>query len=101
MVSAMRSTCRLAAAALLAAVSLGALTAAAPAASAETLAPASAQMGVDWTGEHTFHALLNQARAQVGAAPLALNAGLSDYARNHAWAMANSQSLHHSNISVL
>ena len=96
-----RVAARFAAAALLAALTGGVLAAAAQPASADTLAPASAQMGVDWNGEASFLSLINQARAQVGVAPLALNAGLSDYARNHAWEMAHSQSLYHSNISVL
>ena len=96
-----RVVARLAAAALLATLTGGVLAASAPAASADTLAPASAQTGVDWNGEASFLALINQARAQVGAAPLALNADLSNYARNHAWEMAHSQSLRHSNIAVL
>ena len=96
-----RAAARLAAAALLATVTTGVLAAAAPAASADTLAPASAQMGVDWNGEASFLALINQARASVGAGPLALNGDLSNYARNHAWEMAHNQSLYHSNISVL
>ena len=96
-----RAAARLAAAALLATLTGGLLAATAQPASADTLAPASAQMGVDWAGEASFLGLINQARAQVGAAPLALNADLSNYARNHAWEMAHSQSLHHSNLAVL
>lgn len=55
----------------------------------------------DASAAASFLALTNQARAEVGVAPLQLDASLSAYARNHAMAMAAAGHIYHSQISSL
>jgi uncharacterized protein YkwD len=55
----------------------------------------------DASAAASFLALTNQARAEVGVAPLQLDGSLSAYARNHAMAMAAAGHLYHSEIKSL
>jgi hypothetical protein len=61
--------------------------------------PAHASDVVD--AEVCFLQRINEARAAVGSAPLALDSGLSDYARRHSAAMAAAGALYHSDPDVL
>lgn len=62
-----------------------------------SVAPAAADPGNPAADEAEFVALINQARANAGRAPLQPNGQLSSLARSHAQAMANQGRIFHAN----